>query len=115
MMRAAPAGSRYCDQRRYVTPADLGDLRGPTRGRVILDQRLDWSGSPEYDLDDSGDLQVMYQTVLNEAAAPADLERWLDAAILRHIWPELWLPGQLRALWESRFPELAARPLAAAG
>jgi hypothetical protein len=76
---------------------------------------LDWSGSPEYDLDDPGDLQVMYQTVLNEAASPSDLHRWLDAGILRQIWADLWLPGPLRALWEARFPELASSPVTAAG
>ena len=111
----APAGSRYCDQRHYVTPGSLAELCGPTRGMVVLDRWLDWSGSPGYDLDDPGDLQVMYQTVLNEAASPADLHRWLDADILRRVWVDLWLPGSLRALWEARFPELATWPVAAAG
>ena len=38
--------------------------------------------------DDPGDLQVMYQTVLNQAATDADLCRWLDGATLRRLWPE---------------------------
>jgi hypothetical protein len=76
---SAPPGSRYADQRHYVVPASLADLLGPRRGTVTLDRSLDWSGDGTYDLDDAGDLQVMYQTVLNQAATAGDLCRWLDA------------------------------------
>ncbi len=103
----APPGSRYADQRHYVVVASLDELRGPTHGLIVLDQRLDWSGNAEYDLDDPGDVQVMYQTVLNEAGTADDLHRWLDRDTLRRLWPSLWLPGRLRALWQARFPELA--------
>ena len=106
----APAGSRYQDQRHYLVAVDLDDLRGPTRGVVTLDRRLDWSADARYDLDDPGDLLVMYQTVLNEASTLEDLSCWIDADTLRHLWPSLWLPSRLRALWEARFPELAGRP-----
>jgi hypothetical protein len=68
---------------------------------------LDWSTDSRYDLDDPGDLLVMYQTVLNEASTLDDLRSWIDADTLRRLWPSLWLPGRLRALWEARFPELA--------
>jgi hypothetical protein len=111
----APLGSRYVDQRHYVVPASLADLRGPVSGVVTLDRWLDWSGDSTYDLDDAGDLQVMYQTVLNQAATVADLCRWLDGDTLRRLWPDLWLPTRLRALWQGRFPELAAPPRALAG
>ncbi|WP_433371952.1 hypothetical protein ACQPZX_48505 [Actinoplanes sp. CA-142083] len=111
----APAGSRYVDQRHYVVPASLADLRGPIGGLATLDHWLDWSGDSTYDLDDPGDLQLMYQTVLNQAASPADLAKWLDAETLRRVWPTLWLPGRLRALWRARFPELADPPQAMAG
>jgi hypothetical protein len=111
----APAGSRYVDQRHYVVPASLADLRGPTGGVIRLDRALDWSGDSTYDLDDPGDLQVMYQTVLNQAATVAELCRWLDGDRLRRLWPSLWLPARLRALWQARFPELAAPPRALAG
>jgi hypothetical protein len=106
----APLGSRYADQRHYVVPADLADLRGPSGGTVTLDRSLDWSGDGSFDLDDVGDLQVMYQTVLNEAATADDLCRWLDGDVLRRIWSSLWLPVELRALWQARFPEFAAPP-----
>jgi hypothetical protein len=111
----APAGSRYVDQRHYVVAASLSDLRGPTGGVVRLDRSLDWTGDGRYDLDDSGDLQVMYQTVLNQAATVEDLCRWLHGATLRRIWDELWLPARLRALWQARIPELGAPPQALAG
>lgn len=68
-----------------------------------------------YDLDDPGDLQVMYQTVLNQAATAEDLRRRLDADSLRRVWQSLWLPARLRALWQARFSELARPPQALAG
>ena len=111
---AAPRGSRYQDQRRYVVVARLDNLRGPTRGVITLNRSLDWSGDPSYDLDDESDLAVMYQTVLNEASTPGELHEWLDAETLRRLWPVLWLPAAVRAAWQSRFPDLAA-PRALAG
>ena len=106
---AAPRGSRYQDQRHYAVPTSLEELRGPTRGSVRLDPWLDWSGNPEYDLSDEGDLLVMYQTVLNEAVSPDDLRRWLDRPTLRRLWSTLWLPPRLRAAWEERFRDLSSR------
>lgn len=103
---AAPHGSRYQDQRRYVVAASLADLHGPTQGLVRLERALDWSADPQHDLDDPGDLAVMYQTILNQASTPAQLHRWLDAETLRRTWPTLWLPAQVRAAWEAAFPEL---------
>jgi hypothetical protein len=63
----APPGSGYVDQRHYVVATSLADLRGPASGVVTLDRWLDWSGDSTYDLDDAGDLQLMYQAVLNQA------------------------------------------------
>ncbi|HET6483572.1 MAG TPA: hypothetical protein VFG35_26515 [Actinoplanes sp.] len=112
---SAARGSRYADQRHYVVPGRLVDLHGPDSGLATLDPSLDWSGDSTYDLDDPGDLQVMYQTVLNQAATADDLARWLNGDTLRRVWPDLWLPARLRALWQSRFPELSAPPRALAG
>lgn len=111
----APPGSQYVDQRHYVIPDSLTDLRGPVGGTVTLDRWLDWSGDSTYDLDDAGDLQLMYQTVLNQAASVADLCRWLDRDMLLRLWPSLWLPARLRALWQERFPELTGPSRAVAG
>jgi hypothetical protein len=89
------------------------DLRGPVRGVVTLDRWLDWAGDSTYDLDDAGDVQVLYQTVLNQAISTADLHQWLDGSTLRRLWPGLWLPSRLRALWQARFPELSQSHAAA--
>ncbi|MFI5913996.1 hypothetical protein [Dactylosporangium sp. NPDC051541] len=113
--RIAPPGSTYAEQRHYVVPAHLADLRGPAPGLVTLDQQLDWSSEGRYDLDDAGDLQLLYQTVLNQASSVDDLCRWLNETTLRTIWQSLWLPGWLRALWQARFPELGAPPKTLAG
>jgi hypothetical protein len=112
---AAPPGSRYADQRHYVAASHLAELRGPVSGTVTLDRWLDWSGDGSYDLDDPGDLQLMYQTVLNQATTVADLSRWLDGDTVRRLWPNLWLPARLRALWQARIPELASPPESMAG
>jgi len=111
----APPGSRYVDQRNYLVATSLSDLRGPIGGVVTLDRWLDWSGDSTYDLDDDGDCQVMYQTVLNQATTIADLNRWLNGDTLRRLWPSLWLPAPLVALWQARFPELATPPQGMAG
>lgn len=111
----APVGSRYVDQRHYVVAPRLADLRGPTTGTVTLDRSLDWSGDGVYDLDDAGDLQLMYQAVLNQATTITDLCQWLDGDTLLRLWPNLWLPAPLRALWHARIPELGASPDALAG
>ncbi|GIJ32451.1 hypothetical protein [Micromonospora sediminimaris] len=44
-----------------------------------------------------------------DASTVEDLNTWLDADLLRRLWPPtLWLPRQLRGRWEEAFPELAA-------
>lgn len=113
--RVAPPGSGYADQRQYVVAARLADLHGPVTAMVTLDSGLDWSGDARYDLDDPGDLQLMYQTVLNQAATVDSLCRWLDGETLRRVWADLWLPARLRVLWQARFPELDSPPKALAG
>src|SRR6185437_1039627 len=100
--RVAPVGSSYAEQRRYVVAVRLSDLTGPVSGMVTLDRSMDWSGDGQYDLNDPGDLQLMYQTVLNQASSVDDLRRWLEAATLRRVWPDLWLPPRLLALWRAR-------------
>jgi hypothetical protein len=106
--RGAPKGARYVDQRPYVVPETLADLRGPIRGVVVLDRRLDWSGRAEYDLGKPRRLASMYETVLREASSPGELARWLDERKLIELWPDLVLPQRLRASWEARFPQLVS-------
>ena len=116
--KATPSGVSgqiaYGDRKPYVVADDLSDLGGPTAGTITLPHHLDWSGRPTYDLDRPARLASMYKAVLNEASTVQDLRDWLDKRVLVELWPSLWLPPRLRALWESRFPELAARRPAAA-
>jgi hypothetical protein len=98
----------YGSRKPYVVPASLRELRGPTEGTVTLPPHLDWSGNATYDLSKPARLASMYRTVLNEAASAEDLSAWLDRRVLVRLWPTLWLPPQLRRLWETRFAQLAA-------
>jgi hypothetical protein len=113
--RRAAASSRpatryesYGDRKPYVVAEQLDDLCGPTEGTVTLPQHLDWSGNASYDLDKPTRLASMYRTVLNEARSTDDLRAWIDGRLLAQLWPTLWLPPQVRRLWENRFPELAS-------
>ena len=106
--RPAAGYASYGDRKPYVVVERLDDLRGPTAGTVNLPQHLDWSGNASYDLDKPARLASMYRTVLIEAGSPDDLCAWIDGRLLAQLWPTLWLPPQVRRLWESRFPQLAS-------
>ncbi|QDY78204.1 hypothetical protein [Streptomyces qinzhouensis] len=106
--------SRYADARLYVVPESLEELGGPTSGAVRLPRHIDWGPAYEYELADSADLAVMYERVLREARSREDLQTYLDGSTLWRLWGHLVLPAPLRTLWEGRFPELAARRVAAA-
>ena len=97
----------YEQRRPYVTPVRLDELSGPTHGVVDLPVHLAWSGRRRYDLDDAADLAVLYERVIVEATGPEDLGL-LAAVRLRAVWPRLFLPHRVRALWQARFPELTA-------
>jgi hypothetical protein len=106
--RPADGYASYGARKQYVVVERLEDLRGPTEGTVNLPPHLDWSGNASYDLDKPARLASMYRTVLNEASSSDDLRDWIDGRLLVRLWPTLWLPPQLRRLWQSRFPELAS-------
>ncbi|MFC4033443.1 hypothetical protein ACFO3J_18435 [Streptomyces polygonati] len=106
--------SRYADARLYVVSESLEELDGPTEGVVRLPRHLDWGPPYEYDLADAADIAVMYERVLREARSRDDLQTYLDGGCLRRLWGRLVLPAPVRVLWERRFPELAARRVAAA-
>ncbi|MEV4661107.1 hypothetical protein AB0J85_04080 [Micromonospora echinofusca] len=97
----------YGDRKPYLVAETLTALHGPTEGTVTLPRHLDWSGHAEYDLGRTARLASMYKVVLTEASTVGDLHTWLDADLLRRLWPTLWLPPQLRQRWEEAFPELA--------
>lgn len=112
--RLVEACRSYSTRKPYVVAERLDDLCGPVAGRVTLPPHLDWSGNATYDLGKPARLASLYRTVLNEAACVEDLRAWLNARLLTHLWPTLWLPPALRRAWESRFPELRALRTSAA-
>jgi hypothetical protein len=87
--------------------ADLADLRGPATGVVELPLRLFWSAADRtFDLADPDMLRSMYEKVLREAVQPGELAAYLNGAILIAVWPELFLPRDLRLAWEEQHPVL---------
>jgi Arc-like DNA binding domain len=95
--------------RRVVVLADLGDLRGPAGGKVILPKNLYWSPPGRvWDVDDYDLRQEMYKVVLNEAFRPADLAGWLNGPLLVEMWPDLHLPRGVRQAWEEQHDILHA-------
>lgn len=82
----------YGNRKPYVVAETLAALHGPTDGAVTLPRHLDWSGHAEYDLNRPTRLASMYKVVLTEASTVEDLHTWLNADLLRRLWPTLWLP-----------------------
>lgn len=82
--------------------AELDELRGPTGGVVELPHRLFWQPDRRVDLDNPALLRWMYETVLREAISVEELRRWLDGATLVRLWPELYLPREVRHAWQQR-------------
>jgi hypothetical protein len=90
-----------------AVPADLSCLRGPTTGTVTLPHRLYWSGTGgprTLDLANPAGLRLLYRIVLTEGTE-ADVCTYLDASLLRDLWPSLWLSPHVREAWG---PTLAA-------
>jgi hypothetical protein len=96
----------YGAVRPYVVPDTLEELTGPVTGVIALPHHLDWGPRRSYDVEQTADARLMYMRVIRESATPDDLRRFLNASLLRTLWPELVLPPRVRALWSSRFPEL---------
>lgn len=103
---------RYVDVRPYAIPDELRDLAGPTGGELSLPRALAWGPRRSFDLDDLDQRQRIYEIVLQEASAEAELGRYLNRALLTDLWPQLVLPARCRQQWEERFPELARRAVA---
>lgn len=103
---ASPPFSGYALRQVIVAP-DLDALRGPLHGRRQLPLHLDSSARPFYDFGTRRHRAQAYQLVLLEAAAPVDLEQWLQRAELLRLWPELYLPRTVRAAWQREHRILA--------
>ncbi|MCL2091983.1 MAG: hypothetical protein FWH11_12440 [Micrococcales bacterium] len=102
-----PRGWRYADHIPYNTPASLDDLHGPTSGTVRVQEHIDTGLNPVYDIADASERWSLYVKVVQSATA-AEQAAFLDRTALVELWPTLMLPQQCRAIWEAKFPELAA-------
>lgn len=113
-MRHAGDMSRYAEAKPYALPTSLAELSGPTVGTVVLPRHIDWGPHYEYDLSDAADVVLMYERVIREAQTAADLLAYLNASVLRRVWPDLFLPLPARKCWQTSFPELSSARAAAA-
>jgi hypothetical protein len=90
-------------------------MAGQADGTVTLPHRLYWTrGGRVFDLSSRDDALDMYEAVLDAAASPADVARWLNGKVLADLWPEIFLGRDKRAAWERAHPQLRQRRLAAA-
>jgi len=101
------ASRTYAENRPYLLPETLAELVGPVSGAVQLPSRLDWSERAEFHLDDPAERNVMYERVIREATRIDDLRSYINGAVLRQAWRNLFLPVRARRIWEERFPDLA--------
>lgn len=60
-----------------------------------------WHGDRTFDLQDEYDVRRYYEVVLREGTA-ADV-RELSHEQIRSLLPSLWLPPEIRLLWEDYF------------
>ena len=96
----------FRDLKPYAIVDDLDQLHGPAGGVVELSHSVLWSpGGPYVDLHEPGGRGLAYRAVLAEGTVE-DLQQILNRDELIAAWPELLLPRRVRAMWESRFPEL---------
>ena len=104
-MQPTPGAGRAL--RPVIVAERLRDLHGPLTGLHQLPLRLDASARPLYDFADPHDRDLAYRIVLSEACSAADLTDWLDRDALLAMWPQLYLPKNVRAAWQDQHPELA--------
>ena len=100
--------------RPVIVPARLDDLHGPGSGVVELPIHLYWSGSRQFDLGDPHQAAALCDAVIDAAATPDVLARYLNADVLIQAWPVLGMSRVKREAWERQFPVLRTRRLAAA-
>jgi len=106
--QVVPEGRHYGDHRPYPDPpARLADLIGPTQGLIELPITIDWGPKRVYDMGRHAERRIVYERVLREAATTDEVTRYVNGAVLREEWSQLFLPLRIRQVWEQRFPELA--------
>jgi hypothetical protein len=108
-LEAEAARSRYMPgSYRYVHVIDAWEeLAGPSRGLVTLPAHLSEYDGETAELGPAAPSEVhrLYERVINFGSAQ-DQASLLNAALLRAHWTRLPLAEDVKAAWESRFPQL---------
>ena len=91
----------------YILAEQHSDLDGPNTGEVPASVHRDVRGHPiTYDLSVPPRVEMLYTTVLGEGRHLNELHH-LNWSLLMTVWPDLPVPGRVRDMWESTYPELA--------
>jgi hypothetical protein len=85
-------------------PNRIEDLRGPSRGVIVLPRHLAFPGQRECDVTDDATRRSMYGIVLTQGQRN-DVARYLNPQLLRQDWPLIAgaLDSTLRRTCERRF------------
>jgi hypothetical protein len=95
----------FAEVRPYEVTDSLVDLHGPEHGVLRLPTELAWGGRTEFDLDDDHDRTAVYKIVLEEETR-RHLQELVSGHLLTAIWSQMRPARPVRALWESKFPQL---------
>jgi len=93
----------------FFVADNLDDLRGPTRGTVVLPITIDWTPANTFDLSRPVRVRSMYAKVLTEAPNEQALARFLSKDLLLREWRLLRLPTYVRQEWEAAHAHLVGR------
>jgi hypothetical protein len=108
-LEAQAAHSHYMPgSDRYIHIIDAWEeLVGPSRGTLVLPAHLSEYDGETAELDPAllPEVHRLYERVINFGTAQ-DQAALLNAALLRAHWTLLPLSDEVRAAWESRFPQL---------
>ncbi len=85
-------------------PDGIEELRGPSRGVIVLPRHLAFPGQRECDVTDDARRRNMYGVVLTQGQRN-DVARYLNPQLLRQDWPLIAgaLDPRLRGTCERRF------------
>ncbi len=85
-------------------PDDLRRLRGPLTGVVHLPLELYSSGQgPDFGWDLSREpVRIELYEIVLTGGRTEHMCAYLDLLELVRLWPRLWLPDDVRAVWETR-------------
>jgi hypothetical protein len=84
------------------------EFTGPQTGVVELPNRLYWSGTPTFDVENPPRRLTLCTTLIGDGQR-ADLALWINRDLLVEDWPKIRMltARTLIRAWESLLPELA--------